>query len=109
MTSCEPNAATASTHNKQAIGGDRGGGRGGAKTDFVVVGGGRRGGDDPVQGKCVCKPGPPLAASTTLKNVLVIGDSVSLGYTPVVAALLEDVALVQHAPWGGDGGAEETA
>lgn len=47
--------------------------------------------------------------SDTLKNILVIGDSVSLGYTPAVATLLADVALVQHAPWGGDGGAEETA
>ena len=44
-----------------------------------------------------------------LQQILVIGDSVSLGYTPAVATLLADVALVQHAPWGGDGGAEETA
>lgn len=65
--------------------------------------------DGPVPGKCACKPGPPLPASTSLKNVLVIGDSVSLGYTPTVANLLADAALVQHAPWGGDGGAEETA
>jgi hypothetical protein len=57
----------------------------------------------------VCKPGPPLPMSTTLKNVLVIGDSVSIGYTPYVAANISDIALVQHAPWGGDGGAEETA
>jgi len=49
----------------------------------------------PTQGKCVCKPGPPLAASTTLKNVLVIGDSVSLGYTPVLTKLMEKTALVQ--------------
>eukprot|EP01047_Picozoa_sp_COSAG01_P002365 COSAG01_NODE_63_length_29632_cov_270.650662_14_plen_463_part_00 len=62
-----------------------------------------------VQGKCVCKPGAPQPMSTTKKNVLVIGDSVSIGYTPAVASLLADVALVQHAPWGGDGGAEETA
>eukprot|EP00040_Diaphanoeca_grandis_P005963 m.35340 g.35340 ORF g.35340 m.35340 type:complete len:376 (-) comp17117_c0_seq1:56-1183(-) len=62
-----------------------------------------------VTGKCVCKPGAPLPMSTTLKNVLIIGDSVSLGYTPSVAEILGDVALVQHAPWGGDGGAEETA
>jgi len=41
--------------------------------------------------------------------VLIIGDSLSLGYTPFVAANLSDIALVQHAPWGGDGGAEETA
>ena len=31
----------------------------------------------------------------------------SLGYTPIVTTNLSDVALVQHAPWGGDGGAEE--
>ena len=37
-----------------------------------------------------------MPMSTTLKNVLIIGDSVSLGYTPSVAALMSDVALVQH-------------
>lgn len=57
----------------------------------------------------ICKAGPPQPLSTTQKNVLVIGDSVSIGYTPFVAAALADVALVQHSPWGGDGGAEETA
>jgi hypothetical protein len=45
----------------------------------------------------------------TRKNVLVIGDSVSIGYTPFVAKAMAADALVQHAPWGGDGGAEETA
>jgi acyl-CoA thioesterase-1 len=40
--------------------------------------------------------------------VLVVGDSVSIGYTPFVAELLASKALVQHSPWGGDGGAEET-
>ena len=29
--------------------------------------------------------------------------------TPSVASILSSTALVQHAPWGGDGGAEETA
>jgi hypothetical protein len=43
-----------------------------------------------------------------LKNVIILGDSVSIGYTPHVAAHLADKALVQHSPWGGDGGAEET-
>jgi len=62
-----------------------------------------------VTGKCVCKYGPPLPPSTTLKNVLIIGDSVSIGYTPFVGKALGDIALVQHGPWGGDGGAEETA
>lgn len=33
----------------------------------------------------------------------------SIGYTPAVAAALSDVADVQHSPWGGDGGACETA
>lgn len=57
----------------------------------------------------VCKPGPALPYSKTLKNVLVIGDSLSIGYTPLVAANLSDIALVQHAPWDvSDGGAEET-
>ena len=57
----------------------------------------------------VCKSGPPLPMSATRKNVLWIGDSLSIGMIPHVAANLSDIALVQHAPWGGDGGAEETA
>ena len=36
-----------------------------------------------VIGDEVCKTGPPNPFSTTLKNVLIIGDSVSIGYTPV--------------------------
>lgn len=62
-----------------------------------------------VPGKCVCKPGPSQPMDPTRKNILVIGDSVSIGYTPHIASLMADKALVQHAPWGGDGGAEETA
>jgi hypothetical protein len=46
--------------------------------------------------------------SATLKNAIWIGDSLSLGMIPHVAANLSDIALLQHAPWGGDGGAEET-
>ena len=65
--------------------------------------------DGSVPGKATCKYGPPLDASATLKNVLIIGDSVSIGYTPFVASTLSEYALVQHAPWSGDGGAEETA
>ena len=58
---------------------------------------------------CPCKPGMPLAPSTTLKNVLIIGDSLSIGFTPLVNTQLADVALVQHAPWDtSDGGAEES-
>jgi len=58
--------------------------------------------------RATCKSGPPLPMSTSLKNVLWIGDSLSLGMIPHVASNLSDIALVQHAPWGGDGGAEET-
>jgi hypothetical protein len=68
------------------------------------------GGSPVTVAKCPCKGGIPLPLSTTKKNVLVIGDSLSIGYTPYVNANLEDVALVQHAPWDfTDGGAEETA
>ena len=42
--------------------------------------------------------------------MLVIGDSVSIGYTPKIATHMAAVALVQHSPWDiRDGGAEETA
>ena len=60
--------------------------------------------------RCPCKPGPPLPPSQTLKNVLILGDSLTIGLTPYVARALSDVALVQHAPWDvSDGGAEEVA
>lgn len=70
------------------------------------------GGEDAVigtPGVPVCKPGPLNRLGTTKKNCLVIGDSVSLGYTPFLAQALANECLVQHAPDGGDGGAEETA
>ena len=61
-------------------------------------------------GVSVCKPGAAVPASKSLPNVLIIGDSVSIGYTPPVAADMAKVALVQHSPWDTrDGGAEETA
>jgi hypothetical protein len=41
---------------------------------------------------------------------LVIGDSLSIGYTPSLASNLSDIAQVVHAPWDtSDGGAEESA
>ena len=58
---------------------------------------------------CTCKPGVALPMDSTRKNVVIVGDSLTIGYTPVVAGLLADVALVQHVPWSADGGAEETA
>ena len=58
----------------------------------------------------ICKPGAPLPFSKTLPNVLIIGDSVSIGYTPHVTTHMAPVALVQHSPYDTrDGGAEETA
>ncbi|KAL9983921.1 hypothetical protein ACROYT_G006167 [Oculina patagonica] len=54
----------------------------------------------------ICKPGPPLKATTGKMNCLVIGDSISIGYTPWVARMLGDDFQVQHAPWDvTDGGA----
>jgi len=61
-----------------------------------------------------CKPGPGLPPAATRKNVLIIGDSVSIGYTTLasknVVKLLASTALVQHGPWDvSDGGAGDTA
>jgi len=56
-----------------------------------------------------CSPGPPLEPSTTLPNCLIIGDSVSVQYTPSVTELLKDVCQVQHAPWVGGGSANDAA
>ena len=59
-----------------------------------------------------CKMGPGLPASTTMPNVLVIGDSVSIGYVGGVAKILggSGVAQVQHGPWDvSDGGAGDAA
>ena len=61
-----------------------------------------------------CKMGPEKPPHATKKNVLVIGDSVSIGYTTLatknVEALLFDVAQVQHGPWDvSDGGAGDAA
>lgn len=60
-------------------------------------------------GDQVCKTGPGVPYSTTLKNVLLIGDSVTNGYQPHVAEIMKHSALVQLSPWeNDDGGAEET-
>ena len=61
-------------------------------------------------GLSVCKSGPNVPLSTTQPNILIIGDSVSIGYTPHVAERMKDKALVLHSPLDvRDGGAEETA
>jgi hypothetical protein len=67
------------------------------------------GGGDTVIGRQVCKQGAPLPLSSTLPNILIVGDSVSIGYTPLIASYMASEAFVQHSPWGGDGGAEEAA
>lgn len=48
----------------------------------------------PEQGPC-CKRGVPLPPSTSLKNCLLIGDSVTDGMAPLVTAKLKDVCQVQ--------------
>ena len=61
-------------------------------------------------GLSVCKSGAALPFSKTLPNILILGDSVSIGYTPFVAKAMEAIAFVQHTPYDtSDGGAEETA
>jgi hypothetical protein len=51
--------------------------------------------------------GAPKAAVEGLANVLVVGDSVSIGWTPHLAPMLNGTQL-QHSPDGGDGGALDT-
>lgn len=64
----------------------------------------------PTPGTSVCKPGAQQPFSSERRNIIVLGDSVSIGYTPPLAANLSDVALVQHSPFDHiDGGAEDTA
>ena len=61
--------------------------------------------------RAVCKSGPPQPmAPAPMKNVLYIGDSLSFGFFESgLKTNLSDIAKVSHAPWGQDGGAEETA
>jgi len=57
-----------------------------------------------------CKPGPKLSPSNQSKNCLVIGDSVSIGYTYFTTKALSEECIVQHGPYDvQDGGAEDTA
>lgn len=52
-----------------------------------------------------CKAGPPLPLATNRTNVVIMGDSVSMGYTPWVQKHLGEAGyLVQHSVWG-DGSA----
>ncbi len=57
-----------------------------------------------------CMPGPERAPSKTLPNCLIIGDSVSIGYTPTAVKDLEKICQLQHGPWDvSDGGAGSTS
>lgn len=56
-------------------------------------------------GRCCCGPGPAASSITTsIPNVLVIGDSVSAGYTPILRAALQGAASVGHGPDNTGGG-----
>eukprot|EP00117_Sycon_ciliatum_P035470 scpid89431/ scgid26879/ len=65
----------------------------------------------PVQKGCVingtcCRQGVLKPPSTTLPNCLILGDSVSDGYTPIVQQILNQTCQVQHTPYAyGSGGA----
>ena len=76
----------------------------GYATTCVPAGGGANG-----TGFHVCPPGaahpPPPAGG--LPSVITIGDSVSEGYEPVLAANLSVRALVQHSPFSDGGGADD--
>ena len=58
--------------------------------------------DDPNLVYC-CMPGPEKAGSNDVRNVMVLGDSVSIGYTPYVVDFFGNLgstgAQVQHSPW----------
>jgi hypothetical protein len=65
----------------------------------------------------VCAPGPlPWSPQPTgVRTVVVIGDSVSIGWTPVLASLTDGTNTsnphihVTHSPASGDGGARSTS
>eukprot|EP00041_Stephanoeca_diplocostata_P012514 m.209550 g.209550 ORF g.209550 m.209550 type:complete len:359 (-) comp18988_c0_seq1:1088-2164(-) len=59
------------------------------------------------QAKRICRPAPPMA-NTSLPLCLVIGDSVSIGYSGPLAEILNSTCAVLHAPFSGDGGACDT-
>ena len=56
----------------------------------------------------VCTPGPMDPPSPDLPSAIIIGDSVSIGYTPHLQTLLSSKVQVQHAPSAGGGGADDT-
>ena len=66
------------------------------------------GGGVNVSGSHVCPPGALLPpSSSALPSIITIGDSVSEGYEPVLAAALATAAFVQHSPHSDGGGADD--
>lgn len=57
----------------------------------------------------ICNPGPEYNASSSQPTCLILGDSVSIGYTPFVVSKLNGSCFVQHSPWSTDGGACSTS
>eukprot|EP00729_Bicosta_minor_P006593 gene6593-6147_t len=55
----------------------------------------------------VCTPGAMDPPSVSIPSAIIIGDSVSIGYTPHVAAALSGKVQVQHSPAAGGGGADD--
>jgi hypothetical protein len=55
----------------------------------------------------VCTPGAQFPPSTTLPSAIIIGDSVSEGYQPVVSANVSKAVFMQHSPWSVGGGADD--
>lgn len=55
----------------------------------------------------VCTPGAQFPPNASLPSMIIIGDSVSEGYQPVVSANLSSQIFVQHSPWSVGGGADD--
>lgn len=66
------------------------------------------GGGPNTTGAHVCPPGAQFPPShARLPSIITIGDSVSEGYEPVLAANLSTIAFVQHSPFSDGGGADD--
>ena len=66
-----------------------------------------RGGGANVSATQVCTPGARSPPSPTAPSLIYIGDSVSIGAAPDLAALLAPRLFLQHSPWAGGGGADD--
>ena len=57
----------------------------------------------------VCTPGARDPPSAALPSVIVVGDSVSEGWQPVLTRNVSASLFVQHSPWSTGGGADDVA